>query len=108
MKTAGTPGDGAEPGRRLYRGGTVIADLALEGRIDTDPDALHVIDDAPTADALPDPTLRVTTEAEADSPTQNWAAVLLGFVGSRGWVASASADPSQLHSLSNLTEDERA
>ena len=108
MKTAGTPGDGAEPGRRLYRRGTVIADLALEGGIDTDPDALHVIAGAAIAGALPDPTLRVITQGEADSPAQNRVAVLLGFVRSRGWVASTSADPSQLHSLSNWTEDERA
>ena len=52
--------------------GAVIADLALEGRIDTDLDALHVISDAPTGDALLDPTLREISEAEEDSPAQYW------------------------------------
>lgn len=50
--------------------GAVIADLALEGRIDTDLDALHVINDAPTGDALLDPTLREISEAQDVSSAQ--------------------------------------
>ena len=52
--------------------GAVIADLALESRIDTDLDALHVISDAPTGDALLDPTLQEISEAQEVSSAQYW------------------------------------
>ncbi len=52
--------------------GAVIADLALENRIDTDLDALLVIDDAPTGDPLLDPTLVEIGGAEGTFTAQYW------------------------------------
>jgi len=52
--------------------GAVIADLALEDRIDTDLDALHLIDATPTGDVLLDPTLVEIAEAEETFPAQYW------------------------------------
>lgn len=52
--------------------GAVIADLALEGRIDTDLDALHLVDATPTGDVLLDPTLLEIAEAQETFPTQYW------------------------------------
>ena len=45
--------------------GAVLMDLALENRIDTDPDSLVLVDSTPTGDALLDPTLaKVAASAE--------------------------------------------
>ena len=45
--------------------GAVLMDLALEGRIDTDPERLFVIDPTPLGDELLDPTLaRIAQSAE--------------------------------------------
>ncbi len=45
--------------------GAVLMDLALENRIDTDPDRLMLVDSTPTGDALLDPTLaRVAASSE--------------------------------------------
>ena len=52
--------------------GAVIADLALENRIDTDLEALHLIDPAPTGDGLLDPTLKEISEADETLDTQYW------------------------------------
>ena len=52
--------------------GAVIADLALEGRIDTDLEALHLIDATPTGDVLLDPTLLEMSEQREASSTQYW------------------------------------
>ena len=48
--------------------GAVLADLALERRIDTDPESLSLIDPTPTGDELLDPVL---AEIAADSTTRN-------------------------------------
>ena len=50
----------------------VIADLALENRIDTDLQSLYLIDSRPTGDSLLDPTLEEIAKAEKPSDTQYW------------------------------------
>ena len=52
--------------------GAVIADLALENRVDTDLEALHLIDPTPTGDKLLDPTLKDISETEESRDTQYW------------------------------------
>jgi len=52
--------------------GAVIADLALENRIDTDLEALHLIDPTPTGDRLLDPTLKEISETGEALDTQYW------------------------------------
>ena len=52
--------------------GAVIADLALEDRIDTDLQSLYLLDATPTGDSLLDPTLEEISEAEDRSDTQYW------------------------------------
>ena len=52
--------------------GAVIADLALEGRIDTDLEALFVVDPSPTGDGLLDPTLEELAKSQENSETQYW------------------------------------
>ena len=52
--------------------GAVIADLALENRIDTDLEALHLIDLTPTGDSLLDPTLKEISETTEALDTQYW------------------------------------
>ena len=52
--------------------GSVIADLALENRIDTDLTDAHLIDATPTGDELLDPTLKEFAEAESAFDAQYW------------------------------------
>jgi len=52
--------------------GAVIADLALEDRIDTDLQSLYLLDASPTGDRLLDPTLQEISQAEHRSDTQYW------------------------------------
>ena len=52
--------------------GAVIADLALEGRIDSDLDGLYLTDPTPTGDSLLDPTLKDIAESRETSDTQFW------------------------------------
>ena len=52
--------------------GSVIADLALEGRIDSDLDALFVTDPSPTGDTLLDPMLQEISESEESHEAQYW------------------------------------
>ncbi len=52
--------------------GAVIADLALEGRIDTDLEALYLLDATPTGDELLDPTLLDISGSKETSSTQYW------------------------------------
>ena len=52
--------------------GAVIADLALENRIDTDLEALHLMDSTPTGDSLLDPTLKEISETAETNDTQYW------------------------------------
>ena len=52
--------------------GAVIADLALEDRIDTDLQSLYLLDATPTGDGLLDPTLQEISTSEDRSDTQYW------------------------------------
>ena len=52
--------------------GAVIADLALENRIDTDLQSLYLVDSTPTGDNLLDPTLEEISSATDRSDTQYW------------------------------------
>ena len=52
--------------------GAVIADLALEGRIDSDLDRLFLTDPTPTGDSLLDPTLKDIADSRETSDTQFW------------------------------------
>ena len=52
--------------------GAVIADLALEDRIDTDLESLYLIDATPTGDELLDPTLLGISDTRESSSTQYW------------------------------------
>ena len=52
--------------------GAVIADLALEGRIDSDLNRMYLTDPTPTGDSLLDPTLKDITESLETSDTQYW------------------------------------
>ena len=52
--------------------GAVLMDLAMEGRIDTDPERLFVIDPAPTGDDLLDPTLAPIVQSEETRDTRYW------------------------------------
>ena len=61
-------------GLNLILAGAVLADLALENRIDTDPDRLVVIDRTPTADDLLDPTLREIAQETRVRDTGFWVA----------------------------------
>lgn len=52
--------------------GSVLAELALENRIDTDLKELLPIDDTPTGDELLDPTLKEISESKGTFDTQYW------------------------------------
>ena len=52
--------------------GAVVADLALEHRIDTDLEALYLVDATPTGDELLDPTLLEISGAKETSSPQYW------------------------------------
>ena len=55
--------------RECALAGAVLMDLALEGRIDTDPERLFIIDPAPLEDDLLDPTLaRIAQSVETHDP----------------------------------------
>ena len=62
------------PGWDFYcvMAGAVIADLALENRIDTDLRSLYLLDATPTGDVLLDPTLLEISKAEDRLETQFW------------------------------------
>ena len=52
--------------------GAVIADLALEDRIDSDLNRMYLTDPTPTGDNLLDPTLKEIVESRETSDTQYW------------------------------------
>ena len=52
--------------------GAVLADLALEDRIDTDLNTLYVVDPSPTGDGLLDPALKEIAESQEKSDAQYW------------------------------------
>ena len=52
--------------------GAVLMDLALEGRIDTDPERLFVVDPIPLKDHLLDPTLARIVQASETHDARHW------------------------------------
>ena len=52
--------------------GSILMDLALEGRIDTDPERLFVIDPSPIGDDLLDPVLARISQSEETHDTGYW------------------------------------
>ena len=52
--------------------GAVLADLALEDRIDTDLNTLCLVDPSPTGDALLGPTLAEIAESQETLDAQYW------------------------------------
>lgn len=52
--------------------GAVLMDLALEGRIDTDPERLFVVDPTPLGDDLLDPILAQIVQSEGGHDTRYW------------------------------------
>ena len=54
--------------------GALLMDLALEGRIDTDPDSLSLLDATPLDDDLLDPVLAEIAQAEETRPARFWVA----------------------------------
>ena len=52
--------------------GAVLADLALERRIETDLERLYLVDPTPTGDGLLDPTLKDIAESDEKSDAQFW------------------------------------
>ena len=52
--------------------GAVLMDLAVEGRIDTDPERLFVVDPSPLGDDLLDPTLARIVQSEETFDTAYW------------------------------------
>ncbi len=52
--------------------GAVLMDLTMEGRIDTDPERLFVIDPSPIGDDLLDPVLARIVESEETYDTRYW------------------------------------
>lgn len=60
--------------------GAVLADLALKGRIEADPDKLFVLDPKPTGDAVQDAVLARIAEADEVQDTAYWVAE----IGQRG------------------------
>ena len=57
---------------RAGLGAAVLMDLALENRIDTDPDGLFLTDPAPTGDPLLDPMLAEIAQAETTHDALYW------------------------------------
>ena len=52
--------------------GAVLADLALERRIETDLERLYLVDATPTGDSLLDPALKDIAESDEQSDAQFW------------------------------------
>ena len=57
---------------RCALAGAVLMDLAMENRIDTDPERLFLIDSSPVGDDLLDPTLAEITQASEARDTRYW------------------------------------
>lgn len=53
-------------------GGAILMDLAMENRIDTDPERLFVVDSTPIGDALLDPMLARIVESKETHDTVHW------------------------------------
>ena len=64
-------------------GGGVLMDLALEGRIDTDPERLFVVDTAPVGDDLLDSTLARIAETPGTFDARHWVRTM---ANGAGWI----------------------
>jgi cytochrome P450 len=72
-ENTGEIGNGLSPRTfHIVLSGAVLMDLALENRIDTDPDSLMLIDSTPTGDALLDPTLAKVAASPERRDTAFW------------------------------------
>jgi hypothetical protein len=58
--------------------GAILAELALAGRIDTDPDRLYVVNPAPTGDPLQDRVLAQIAAAKETGDSRHWIETLAG------------------------------
>ena len=61
--------------------GAVLMDLALEGRIDTDPERLFVVDPTPLKDHLLDPTLARIVQASETHDARHWIEQTIAYAG---------------------------
>ena len=52
--------------------GALLADLALQGRIDTDMNSLYLVDHSPSGDELLDPLIEMIHDADKTYDTQYW------------------------------------
>ena len=62
-------------------GGGVLMDLALEGRIDTDPERLFVVDPTPVGDDLLDSTLARIAETPGTFDARHWVRTMANGAG---------------------------
>ena len=62
-------------------GGGVLMDLALEGRIDTDPERLFVVDPTPVGDDLLDSTLARIAETPDTFDARHWVRTMANGAG---------------------------
>ena len=61
--------------------GAVLMDLALKGRIDTDPERLFVVDPTPLKDHLLDPTLARIVQATETHDARHWIEQTIAYAG---------------------------
>ena len=67
--------------REYALAGAVLMDLALEGRIDTDPERLFVIDPTPLKDDLLDPMLLRIVQSPKRRDTRQWIEQTVTYAG---------------------------
>ena len=60
------------PSVKCALAGAVLMDLALEGRIDTDPEQLFAVDPTPLKDHLLDPTLALIAQSKGRHDAHHW------------------------------------
>ena len=73
--------DARSTSRECALAGAVLMDLALEGRIDTDPERLFVIDPTPLKDDLLDPTLIRIVQSPKRRDTRQWIEQTVTYAG---------------------------
>ena len=73
--------DARSTSRECALAGAVLMDLALEGRIDTDPERLFVIDPTPLKDDLLDPMLIRIVQSPKRRDTRQWIEQTITYAG---------------------------